>query len=79
MLDVLRHMLGADSAEAGFRNHYCADVGGHAIRILQQMAKHDLVRAGRVINNGRAQYFHATTFGARLVGIRLEQYRVGAK
>lgn len=69
----LRHMLGAGAErpkrDHGFRNHYCTSVGSGCHGVLLEMQEAGLVRAGRSINKGRDQYFHATIEGCKAIGL----------
>ena len=64
---MLRHMIGIrkdiDLAGEPWRNHYAVSVGTVDEAALQALASEGLVRAGRLINDGKLRYFHATEAG----------------
>ena len=72
-LDNLRHMLGATSGTPkkshGYRNHFCVDVGYRDHATMQAMEAAGLVQAGRVMNEGRGRYYHATVAGCQAIGL----------
>lgn len=69
----LRHMLGAGSeipkANHGYRNRFCAEVGGPDHADLREMEAAGLVVAGGLINDGKGQFFHATLAGCKAIGL----------
>lgn len=71
--EILTHMLGAGPDVAkkrhGYRNRFCAEVAGGDHATLSEMAAAGLVKAGRLINDGRDQYFHATIAGCEAIGL----------
>lgn len=72
-VEILVHMLGAGShvkrGQHGYRNHFCAGLGSDDHLTLQAMASCRLVRPGRIINDGRDQYFYATEAGCDYIGL----------
>ena len=68
--ETLIHMLGAGEhirkSLRGYRNHFCAQVGGEDEAVLEQMAALGLVRRGVVINEGTSVYYHVTEAGMQL-------------
>ena len=72
-LDILRHMLGASrerrKRDHGFRNYFCALVGGEDYTTLQEMEQAGLVKSGLSINGGKMQHFHATIEGCEAIGL----------
>ncbi len=77
--DYLTHMLGAERHVAtsrwGYRNYYCAGVGGQDERDLMALVDLGLVRRGHVINGGESVYFFATEQGMDAVGLTDAQKR----
>lgn len=75
--ETLIHMLGCGShinkSQRGYRNHYCASVGGEDERQLEAMAQLGLVRRGAAINEGTSIYFHATELGMQMAGLTRKQ------
>lgn len=73
----LTHMLGAESHIAkrlwGYRNYYCAQVGGKDDSDLTDMAVLGLVRRGHTINDGAHVYFFATEQGMDAIGLTPKQ------
>jgi hypothetical protein len=73
----LTHMLGAEShirkSNWGYRNYYCAEVGGKDERNLAEMATLGLVRRGHTINEGTDVYFFATEQGMDAIGLTAKQ------
>lgn len=71
--DHLRHMLGAGShiprGSRGYRNYFCASVGGYDHIVMQEMEAAGLVRAAHTINQGKSQYFVATLAGCQAIGL----------
>ena len=72
---ILEHMLGAGSARPGYRNHFCTSLSSSDYALLAEMACLGLVEAGRIINDGRDQFFHATDAGYAAVGLTRESCR----
>ena len=70
---LIIHMTGSGEhvrrASRGYRNHFCAAVGGDDFAKLALMAGFGLVVAGQKINGGSCQYFHATKAGCEMAGI----------
>jgi hypothetical protein len=73
----LTHMLGAEShikkSNWGYRNYYCAEVGGKDESDLMKMAKRGLVERGHTINEGNSVYFFATERGMDAIGLTAAQ------
>lgn len=73
----LTHMLGAEShikkSQWGYRNYYCAGVGGKDEQDLIKLANIGLVRRGLTINEGEDVYFFATEKGMDAIGLTTEQ------
>jgi len=73
----LTHMLGVESnvkkSNWGYRNYYCAEVGGKDERDLMAMAELGLVRRGHTINEGEDVYFFATEIGMDAIGLTVAQ------
>jgi len=73
----LTHMLGAEShipkSRWGYRNYYCAGVGGKDEQDLMKLAEIGLVRRGFTINEGEDVYFFATEKGMDAAGLNREQ------
>jgi hypothetical protein len=73
----LTHMLGAEShinkKSWGYRNHYCASVGGKDERDLTELEGMGLVRRGFTINDGKSVYFFATEKGMDAAGLTAKQ------
>ena len=73
----LTHMLGAEShvhkSQWGYRNYYCAEVGGKDEQDLMKLAEIGLVRRGFTINEGEDVYFFATEKGMDAIGLTSEQ------
>lgn len=71
--DLLRHMLGAGShykkQQHGFRNRFCAGIGGPDYEEMLAMEDAGLVEAGVKINGGRDQFFSATVAGCEAIGL----------
>lgn len=67
---LLRHMLGCDGRQPGYRNRFCASVNSPDWLRLKAMEARGLVTAGVLINKRRDQYFHATALGCELVGVQ---------
>jgi len=71
--DKLIHMLGAGShykkSQHGFRNRYCANVGGMDYQILLDMKDAGLVIHGHAINDGQDRFFFATEAGCKAIGL----------
>lgn len=70
---ILLHSLGVEYPRGKrkpkpYRNYYCAEI--HDAR-LPALVQKGLMQAGRVINDGRDQYFHVTEAGAAAVGHQL--------
>ena len=63
-LDIIRHALTGGTGRE-YRNHYCAAVepGDLDHLMILDMVRRGLMKAGRTINDGRAQYFHVTEEG----------------
>ena len=72
-LNILRHMLGASDSTPpkryGYRNHFCATIGGEAHITMLAMLDADLVLRGRKINDSSMEYFHATKLGCEAIGL----------
>lgn len=77
--DYLTHMLGAESHISkrywGYRNYYCAEVGGKEESDWNEMAMVGLVRRGFTINEGASVYFFATAAGMDAIGLKPAQKR----
>lgn len=73
-IEKLRHMLGVDEHRSkrlwGYRNHYCATIGGRDYSELVAMEQVGLVEYGRTINLDEDQYFHATLKGCKAIGLK---------
>lgn len=74
--DILSHALGGAypwkiKRGHGFRNYYCAEVGGKDHRDCDALVAKGFMRAGGRINNGGDQYFYVTEAGAAAVGLKL--------
>jgi hypothetical protein len=73
----LTHMLGAEwhvsKSQWGYRNYYCAEVGGKDEQDLMKLAAIGLVRRGPTINEGTSVYFFATEKGMDAAGLTREQ------
>jgi hypothetical protein len=73
----LTHMLGAEphirQSQWGYRNYYCAEVGGKDEQDLIKLAEIGLVRRGFAINEGEDVYFFATEKGMDAIGLTSEQ------
>ncbi len=76
-LEKLTHMLGAGKEVKkschGYRNRFCAAIGGDDYKIMKLMEKAGLVTVGSEINyrtsNNTAQFFHATLEGCKAIGL----------
>lgn len=72
-IELLVHMLGAGEhvrrSNHGYRNRFCAGVGGDDHRIMLEMEAAGLVVAGPIINGGRSQFFGATLAGCKAAGL----------
>lgn len=72
-VELLTHMLGAGfhirKRQHGYRNHFCAAIGGAHYVAMIEMEAAGLVTAGHKINDGGDQYFHATREGCRVAGL----------
>lgn len=72
-LKLLNHALGVSPAVAkslhGYRNRYCATIGGPEHAAMMEMEAAGLVQQGRVINNGTMQFFYATRAGCEAIGL----------
>lgn len=66
--EILRHMLGMDGREPGYRNHFAADPGGPDDVQLRAMEDSGLVHFG-LHYPGQLNLYHATAAGCRLVGL----------
>ena len=70
---TLRHMLGVGDHIAkrswGYRNRFCAAVGGDDQKKLQAMQRAGLVVSGARINEGRNVFYWATKFGCEAIGL----------
>lgn len=77
--NYLTHMLGAEAHKSkmlwGYRNYYCAEVGGQEERELMVLAEMGLVRRGFTINSGSSVYFFATEAGMNAIGLTTAQKR----
>ena len=75
--EALIHMLGMGKhihvASRGYRNQYCASVGGEDEKQLTAMAELGLVRRGGTINEGTSVYFFATEAGMDAIGMTKTQ------
>jgi chromosome segregation and condensation protein ScpB len=58
---------------AGYRNFFCAIVDSDDYRMMLDMQEAGLVEAGKRINDGRDQLFHATKKGCASIGISRER------
>lgn len=71
--EYLVHMLGMGShvkkRNRGYRNMYCASVGGKEEADLIAMAKAGFVRRGFTINEGTSVYYFATEAGMDAIGM----------
>lgn len=71
--ELLTHMLGAGPHIArkmhGYRNYFCAGIGGGDYQALVEMGAAGLVKAGGTINDGTMQYFYATVEGCKAIGL----------
>jgi hypothetical protein len=71
--EMIQHMTGTfqtkPRSKHGYRNHYCAKVGSDAHDTMLAMVEAGYVIAGRIINDGRGQYFHATKIGCEFAGL----------
>lgn len=71
--ELLIHMLGAgdhiNRRSRGYRNYFCAEVGGPDHQAMVVMENAGLVRRGYTINDGRDQIFHATLEGCQAAGL----------
>ncbi len=71
--EILRHMLGMrpdkPKGSYGYRNYFCAEVGGDDYIELCIMEDALLVQRGAAINEGRDRYFHATREGCAAIGL----------
>ncbi len=74
--ELLTHMLGAGEhickTKHGYRNYFCAEIGGSDYGTMIEMERIGLVVAGRKINLGRDQFFHATTEACEAIGLNRE-------
>ena len=70
---LLTHMLGVGSHikknQHGYRNYFCAGIGGDDFAAMKDMESLGLVVAGHIINDGRDQYFFATLKGCESIGL----------
>lgn len=72
----LRHMLGAEEGwhpkrHWGYRNFWCASIGGKDYADLMEMAGKGLVIKGH--SGEKTVYFHATEAGCKLIGLTQAQ------
>lgn len=77
--EYLTHMLGMGKHTAkslrGYRNRFCAGVGGKDEAALTVMADAGLVERGRTINDGASVYFYATEAGMDAIGMSKAEKR----
>lgn len=73
----LAYMLGIEphvsKKKWGFRNRYCATIGGSEESHLTAMANAGLVVRGREINAGASVFFHVTEAGMDAIGLTSAQ------
>ena len=67
---IMRHALGADSRDPGYRNQYCVADGD---KVLSAMVEKGLMREGRTINQGRDRYYHVTDEWSKALGIMVRR------
>lgn len=72
MLEVMRHALGVQKrngkyGQGGFRNYFCADVGGMDEQVWWTLVGLGVAKPGLLINDGASQIFLVTGAGKRLV------------
>lgn len=72
-IDHLRHMLGATEHKRksswGYRNQFCAEINYTDHVTMLEMVAAGLVTPGRIINQGKDMYFHATIAGCEAIGL----------
>lgn len=66
-------MLGAGTDKKkkshGYRNYFCATIGGEYEKDMEEMLALGLVSKGHTINQGRDRYYHATLAGCQAIGL----------
>ena len=79
-IHILSHSLGLNYNNHPTRNSFCAgvDPGNADTADCRRLVDLGLMRAGKVINDGRDQYFHVTDFGASHVGAKLSDMQIGS-
>lgn len=62
-VEILQHALGLNRQSKPYRNYYCVAIGGGDFKLLMEMCRDGLCKAGTVINDGYDQYFNVTEAG----------------
>ena len=68
-LEIMRHTLGADSRNPGYRNYYCASEGDE---LLEGMVAKGYMLRGGTINGGRDRYYSVTPQWCKVLGITVQ-------
>ena len=69
---LMTHATAADErrkGKRGFRNYFCAAIGGDDYKVWVGLVARGLAREGHKINQGRDQYFMVTELGCKLIGL----------
>jgi len=70
---ILEHMLGCGSdigqKNRGYRNHYFVNLAGQEISEFNEMFAKGLLTRGRMSNDKKFQYYHATRAGCKAIGM----------
>lgn len=78
--EILSHSLGLNYSAKPTRNSFCAylDAGTPTSDAAEcrRLVDLGLMRAGKIINQGKDQYFHVTDFGASHVGASLKALQI---
>ena len=68
--EVLKHAVGFDSRQPGFRNHFCAAIGNDEdYSTCLELEQLGLMEAGLKINGGTCQYFLVNRAGGEAIGL----------
>lgn len=69
-LEILKHSVGFDSRQPGFRNHFCAAIGNDEdYETCRELERMGLMEAGMKINGGTCQYFLVNRAGGEAIGL----------
>lgn len=71
--EILKHAVGFDSRQPGFRNHFCVAIENYEYySTCLELERLGLMEAGVKINGGTCQYFLANRAGGEAIGLSKE-------